>query len=344
MFPRFTRRIAPFQLTRLLFRQAHKQTVKKPTDNISALLHKKQLQEKVKQYKMSENIEKRKLSAGLPEKPDFKKTKTASNADFLEAVLKKDAQKGAAPVSTTNILQAVLSDADAQKEKDNKPIVWIDCEMTGLDVFNDHIIEIACIITDSQLNVLDEVCYESVIHCPKQTMDKMGEWCIEHHGQSGLTEKVINTTKTLTQVEDELLAYISKYVAKGRGLLAGNSVHMDRVFMIREFPKIIEYLHYRIIDVSSIMEVGWRHNPRLMMCFPKKHQAHTAKADILESIDQLRWYWNNYLKSYDESTAVIQKYKEDKKKAKLTQEVKAVSEKLDETEERKDEGERVEEK
>ncbi|ODV93050.1 hypothetical protein PACTADRAFT_38521 [Pachysolen tannophilus NRRL Y-2460] len=175
-----------------------------------------------------------------------------------------------------------------------KPIVWIDCEMTGLDVFNDHIIEICCIITDKDLNIIDEEGYESVIHYDKSIMDKMNEWCIEHHGSSGLTQKVIESSKTLQQVENELLAYISKYISPNKGVLAGNSVHMDRIFMVREMPKIVDYLFYRIIDVSTITEICKRHNPTIANKCPNKKCEHTAKADILESIEQLKWFQANY--------------------------------------------------
>lgn len=180
-----------------------------------------------------------------------------------------------------------------KESKDFKPIVWIDCEMTGLDVFNDHIIEICCIITDGDLNIIDEG-YESVIHYDKEVMDTMNEWCVEHHGDSGLTKKVIESEKTLETVERELLEYLERFTVKGSAVLGGNTVHMDRAFMMREMPKALEHLHYRIIDVSSITEFGKRHNFNLIKKCPKKKEAHTARADILESIAQLKWYRDNY--------------------------------------------------
>ena len=189
-----------------------------------------------------------------------------------------------------------------------KPIVWIDCEMTGLDHINDHIIEICCIITDGKLNVVDEEGYESVVHYDRSVLDKMGPWCVEHHGQSGLTQKVVDSVKTREQVEQELLAYIKKWIPEPRkGVLAGNSVHMDRLFMLREFPAVIDHLFYRIIDVSTIMEVSHRHNPQLARVTYKKTAAHTAKADILESIAQLRFYQDHYLKSELETQPFVQR-------------------------------------
>lgn len=225
----------------------------------------------------------------------------------------------------------------------SKPIVWIDCEMTGLDYKNDQIIEICCIITDGNLNIMDkdpngDNCYESVIHCDKKVMDSMNDWCVQHHGASGLTEKVINTTKTREQVETELLAYIKKFIPENNvGILAGNSIHMDRLFMLKDFPKVIDHLFYRLIDVSTIMEVSKRHNNDLASVFPKKKTAHTAKKDILESIDQLKWYMEHYLKnSIETSKFVSQRRKEIEKEQKILEEEKAKEEQDDQDEEKTD--------
>lgn len=186
-----------------------------------------------------------------------------------------------------------------------KPLVWIDCEMTGLNHNSDKIIEICCIITDGHLSVIDENCYESVIHCEKSILDQMSTWCVEHHGSSGLTQKVLESDKTREKVEEELLQFIKKYIPEPRtGVLSGNSVHMDRLFMLKDFPRVLEHLHYRIVDVSSIMEVAFRHNPNLASQQPKKEAAHTARKDILESIQQLRWYMDNYFKPPESSNAL----------------------------------------
>lgn len=185
-----------------------------------------------------------------------------------------------------------------------KPIVWIDCEMTGLDHKNDHIIEICALITDKNLKVLDEQGYESVIHYPKSVMDAMGPWCQQHHNGSGLTAKVVSSKKTLPQVEEELLTYMKKFMSPGVGILAGNSVHVDRLFLLREMPKVVNYMTYRIIDVSSIMEVAKRHNPKVEALMPPKVGAHTAKMDIMESINQLRFYRDVYFKSPEEVDSV----------------------------------------
>ncbi|AGO11462.1 AaceriACR217Cp [[Ashbya] aceris (nom. inval.)] len=177
-----------------------------------------------------------------------------------------------------------------------KPIVWIDCEMTGLDHTSDHIIEVCCLVTDGHLNVVDEAGYESVVHASAAALAAMDAWCTEHHGASGLSARVLASDKSAAQVEAELLAYIRRLVPRpGRAVLAGNSVHMDRLFMLRDFPAVVAHLSHRIIDVSSFAEVCARHNPALHAATPRKRAAHTARADILESIAQLRWYRTHYL-------------------------------------------------
>lgn len=204
-------------------------------------------------------------------------------------------------LSASEIIQRAQEKIKDPKYDASKPIIWIDCEMTGLNHHTDSIIEICCLITDKNLNLIDEVGYESVIHESKEKMDAMDEWCILHHGQSGLTEKVIKSTKTKEQVEEELLAYISKYMNKGVGILAGNSVHMDRLFMLKDMPKVIDYLTYRIIDVSSVMEIAKRFNPLVANSRPRKKGAHTAREDILESIQDLVYYRGVYFKSPEET-------------------------------------------
>ncbi|CCK72653.1 Rex2p KNAG_0L00300 [Huiozyma naganishii CBS 8797] len=208
-------------------------------------------------------------------------------------------------------IMSVAAAAPVTSPKIFKPIVWVDCEMTGLDHNKDHIIEVCCIITDGHLNIVDKEgdnCYESVVHYDKSVMDSMNQWCVEHHGDSGLTKQVLESTKTREQVESELLDYIKQFIPEGNiGVLGGNSVHMDRLFMLREFPKVIDHLFYRNIDVSTIMEVSRRHNPELANVFPKKETAHTAKKDILESIAQLKWYQDHYLKNKNETKQFVAK-------------------------------------
>lgn len=205
-------------------------------------------------------------------------------------------------LSASEIIQKAHEKVKDPKCDSRKPIVWIDCEMTGLDHKNDCIIEICCLITDKDLKLIDEKGYESVIHQDKKVMDAMDEWCVSHHGQSGLTHKVITSNKTMEQVESELLAYLQKYMNKNVGILAGNSVHMDRLFMLKDMPRVVDYLMYRIIDVSSIMEISKRFHPLVAHSRPKKKGAHTAREDILESIQDLDYYRGVYFKDTTEAT------------------------------------------
>ncbi|KAJ1949970.1 rna exonuclease [Linderina pennispora] len=168
--------------------------------------------------------------------------------------------------------------------------------MTGLDYNNDTIIEIACIITDGDLNTLEQG-EDIIIHHPKAVMDSMNEWCIEHHGKSGLTQAVLDSKVTMAEAEERVLALVKRHCPTPRtAILAGNSVHADRAFLYRLMPKLNEYLHYRIIDVSSIGELGKRWSPSVCLKRPKKKEAHRALDDILESIEELRYYQKNLFK------------------------------------------------
>jgi len=165
--------------------------------------------------------------------------------------------------------------------------------MTGLDTDNDTIMSLAVFITDADLNVLDEEGYEAVVHHSREQLDKMDEWCVRHHGQSGLTQACLDSTTTAEEAAEGLLAYIKKYVPERRvGLLSGNSVHADKSFLVLPPYKIaIDYLHYRILDVSSIKEAVRRWAPKeFLEKIPRKKMLHEARADILESIEEARYY------------------------------------------------------
>ncbi|ORX99206.1 ribonuclease H-like domain-containing protein [Clohesyomyces aquaticus] len=173
------------------------------------------------------------------------------------------------------------------------PLVWIDCEMTGLDPEVDTIMSLACFITDDNLNVLDEDGFEAIIHHSEEQLDRMGEWCTKHHGDSGLTRLCKDSTTTPTQAAEGLLEYIRRYVPQSRlALLAGNSVHADKSFLVKEpYKPVIDHLHYRILDVSSIKEAAKRWAPvELLRRAPKKLMLHEAREDILESIQEARFY------------------------------------------------------
>ncbi|TCD64551.1 hypothetical protein EIP91_003908, partial [Steccherinum ochraceum] len=132
------------------------------------------------------------------------------------------------------------------------PLVWIDCEMTGLNPRTDKILEIAVLITNGNLELVDDG-IEFIVHTEKEVLDKMDEWCTKQHGSSGLTEACMASPHSTEFVAKEVLAYIKKWIPDRRiGVLAGNSVHADRGFLVEEMPEVVDWLHYRIVDVSSI--------------------------------------------------------------------------------------------
>ncbi|KAI1137839.1 ribonuclease H-like protein [Hypoxylon sp. FL0543] len=174
----------------------------------------------------------------------------------------------------------------------NDALVWIDCEMTGLDPDREEIIEIFCIITTGTLDIVDEDGWGTVVHQSEDRMDEMDAWCTRTHGKSGLTAAVVASRVTPEQAADELLAYIMEHVPERGALLAGNSVHADRAFLRKEpYKKVLDYLHHRILDVSTIKEATRRWCPReIIENAPKKQGLHQAKEDILESIAEARYY------------------------------------------------------
>jgi len=165
--------------------------------------------------------------------------------------------------------------------------------MTGLDPDNDVIIEIFCIITNGNLDVLDEHGWGATIHQTKERMDLMDDWCTKTHRDSDLTAAVLASNTTPQQAANELFEYIRKYVPEGkRALLAGNSVHADKAFLRKEpYKKVMDYLHHRILDVSTIKEAAIRwSSPDLLAGVPIKKGLHQAKEDILESIEEAKYY------------------------------------------------------
>ncbi|WP_436494789.1 oligoribonuclease [Actinokineospora sp. HUAS TT18] len=169
-------------------------------------------------------------------------------------------------------------------------LVWIDCEMTGLDLGKDALIEIAALVTDSELNVLGPG-VDLVIHADDTTLDGMPDVVRDMHARSGLTEEVRASTLTLAEAERQVLEYIRGYVPEVRTApLCGNSIATDRGFIARDMPELDNHLHYRMVDVSSIKELCRRWYPRIYYAQPDKGLAHRALADIKESIRELRYY------------------------------------------------------
>ena len=165
--------------------------------------------------------------------------------------------------------------------------------MTGLDPEQDTIMQIACYITDADLNLMEEKGFEVVIQHSKEQLDRMGEWCTKHHGESGLTSACLASTVTPEKAAQQLQQYIQNLVPKSRkALLAGNSVHADRAFLVKApFNIVTDHLHYRILDVSSIKEAARRWAPvHILKQTPAKKGLHEAREDILESIREARFY------------------------------------------------------
>lgn len=170
------------------------------------------------------------------------------------------------------------------------PIVWIDCEMTGLDTSSDALVEIAALVTDSELNVLGEG-VDIVIHASDAQLDAMLPVVRDMHGSSGLTEEIRKSTVTVAEAEKQVLEYVRRWVPVSRTApLAGNSIGTDRGFIARDMPELNAYLHYRMIDVSSIKELCRRWYPRIYFGQPEKGMSHRALADIKESIRELEYY------------------------------------------------------
>jgi oligoribonuclease len=169
-------------------------------------------------------------------------------------------------------------------------LVWIDCEMTGLDLTRDKLIEVAVLVTDSELNVLDPG-LDLVISADDAALEDMVDVVTEMHAKSGLTEAVRASTLTVAEAEQQLLAYVRRFVPERRTApLCGNSIGTDRGFLARDMPELDDHLHYRMIDVSSIKELARRWFPRVYFAQPQKGLAHRALADIIESVRELAYY------------------------------------------------------
>ena len=172
----------------------------------------------------------------------------------------------------------------------NDLLVWVDCEMTGLDLGHDVLIEVAALVTDAELNLLGDG-VDVVIHAEDSLLGGMAEVVRTMHDKSGLTEAVRASTVTAAQAEDMVMEYVSKFVKEPRTApLCGNSIATDRGFLAREMPRFDAHLHYRMIDVSSIKELCRRWYPRTYFGQPAKGLAHRALADIQESIRELDYY------------------------------------------------------
>jgi oligoribonuclease len=173
---------------------------------------------------------------------------------------------------------------------ENGRLVWIDCEMTGLDLAKDKLIEVAVLITDSELTVLDPG-LDLVISADDADLEGMDEVVAEMHAKSALTDAVRASTLTVADAEQQILAYVKRFVPERRTApLCGNSIATDRGFLARDMPELDDHLHYRMVDVSSIKELARRWFPRVYFAQPAKGLAHRALADIIESVRELAYY------------------------------------------------------
>ena len=173
-------------------------------------------------------------------------------------------------------------------------LVWMDLEMTGIDSERDSITEIATIVTDDQLNVVEEGPVFAVSQ-PEEVLAGMDDWNQKTHGESGLIRRIREEGVAMADAEAETLAFISRHVEEGQAPLCGNTIWQDRRFLVRYMPKLEDYLHYRLIDVSTVKELARRWVPAIAAGHTKKG-AHTALSDIRESIDELKYYRSTFFR------------------------------------------------
>ncbi len=176
----------------------------------------------------------------------------------------------------------------------NDILVWMDMEMTGLDPAKERIIEVATILTDGQLTEI-AVGPDLVIHQPDDVLAAMDDWNKKHHGQSGLIERVKASTLSEAAVEEQMIAFLSRHVPPRISPMCGNSVHQDRRFLARHMPVLEAFFLYRNLDVSTLKELAKRWKPAIMAGLVK-HGKHEALADIRESIEELKYYREHFLK------------------------------------------------
>lgn len=187
-----------------------------------------------------------------------------------------------------------MADTNTPLPKSDKNLVWLDCEMTGLDPERDRIIEIAVIVTSPNLDVRIEAPV-FVIHQSNAQLELMDAWNKGTHGKSGLTDKVKASINTEAQAEDALISFVSAYVPLHGSPMCGNSIGQDRRFLVKYMPRLEAFFHYRNLDVSTLKELAKRWKPEVHASF-KKQQRHTALADVHESIDELVHYRDHFLK------------------------------------------------
>ena len=190
---------------------------------------------------------------------------------------------------------AIIKSWSREKNVQNpNNLIWVDLEMTGLNPNTDRVIEIATIVTDSQLNVLEEGPVLA-IHQSDEVLAGMDEWNTRQHGSSGLTERVRGSTTSESAAEDITIAFLQKYLPANASPMCGNSICQDRRFMVNHMPRLEAFFHYRNLDVSTLKELVKRWNPQLLGSF-KKSGNHLALDDIRDSIAELKYYREHFIK------------------------------------------------
>ncbi|MCX5923432.1 MAG: oligoribonuclease [Candidatus Dependentiae bacterium] len=174
----------------------------------------------------------------------------------------------------------------------NNLLVWIDLEMSGLDYNQEVILEIATIITDDELNII-ATGPNLIIKQPDEILDRMNPWCIEQHSKTGLTQKVKDSTITIEQAEEETLRFLEQYCQKGTAPLCGNTVWFDKIFLKKEMPLLVDFLHYRVVDVTAFKIMLGRWSGKDIVF--KKANTHRALDDIKESIEELKFYKQHFI-------------------------------------------------
>lgn len=178
--------------------------------------------------------------------------------------------------------------------QDPNNLIWIDMEMSGLNPDTDRVLEVAIVVTDSQLNTVAEAPV-LVVHQSDAVLEAMDDWNKSTHAKSGLIERVKASTLTETEVEEQMAAFIEQHVPPRVSPMCGNSVHQDRRFLVRHMPKLEACFHYRNLDVSTLKELARRWKPEIMSGLTK-HGKHEALADVHESIEELKYYREHFLK------------------------------------------------
>ncbi len=210
-----------------------------------------------------------------------------------EQKLKEPKKPSAHQAPPANLVHGQTHPPALTLRKSDQNLVWLDCEMTGLDPATDRIIEIAVVVTGPDLTPRIEGPV-LVIHQSDERLENMDKWNTGTHGKSGLTDKVRASTITEAMAELQVIEFLSHYVKKGVAPLCGNSISQDRRFLVNYMPELEAFLHYRNVDVSTLKELAKRWRPDVYKAFKKK-QRHTALADVHESIDELQYYRENFL-------------------------------------------------